>query len=670
MKYAEVLLTRKVGDDMDSLTYEVPEELDIKHGQGVKVPLRGRSVYGIVLSTHNKKPKFRTQKIKEITNPIPLLKETQITLLKWISDYYFCPKHKTLRLLITPRMVENKPFRKNKKTDQESSKKIVHKSEKKLTPDQEKVVKTILTSTKKSHLIHGITGSGKTEVYVHLAKEMISKNKQVILLVPEISLTPQMIEYFENALQIKTAVIHSKLSEGERYRAWTDIWTGEAKLVLGSRSAIFAPTKELGLIIIDEEHETSYKQDQAPRYNAHKVAEKLIKLNKSAKLVLGSATPSIESTERLKDTTLRLHERIGASILPEIEIVDLRDEFHKKNFSIFSDRLREELTTVLNKKEQAILFLNRRGAASSIVCRDCGYIEKCPTCDIPFTYHKSTLSSPSLICHHCGLIGKMNETCPNCNGINIRFLGIGTQKIEADIQREFAASFPKLRVLRADKDTTSTKHGFEDIYRAFRNHEADILIGTQMVAKGLHLPKVNLVGVVLADIGLNIPDFRTSERNFQLLTQVSGRAGRSGKDGKVIIQTYNPDNLALRFAAAADTEGFEKYEITQRKLLSNPPFSSLAKLLVSDKSQKMCKEKAEKLEDQIWKIVREEGYKDEIDINTYPAYLLRLHGKYRFITLIKDRTNSGIIHKILEKLPKEYIMDSSIKIDIDPIAIT
>ncbi|MBT7736972.1 primosomal protein N', partial [Candidatus Peregrinibacteria bacterium] len=467
-------------------------------------------------------------------------------------------------------------------------------------------------------------------------------------------------------LKVKTAVIHSKLSEGERFKAWEDIWKNEAKLIIGSRSSIFAPFQDLGLIIIDEEHENSYKQDKAPRYSVHQIAEKFQEINPKIKVVLGSATPSVSSTELYKESTSFLHERIGDSTLPEVEIVDLRDEFKKKNYSIFSDKLKEELAKVLEKKEQAILFLNRRGSASSVVCRDCGHIEKCAACEIPLTYHSKTLGRPSLICHHCGLITSPPDNCPECKGHNIRFLGIGTQRIEEDLLKEF----PGVKVLRADRDTTSTKHGFEDIYQSFKKHEADVLVGTQMIAKGLHLPKVNLVGIVLADIGINIPDFHTAENAFQLITQVSGRAGRSGTQGKVIIQTYNPEHLSLTFAKNHDYNEFFKYEITQRKLLKNPPFSKLAKLLVVNPSLNQAKSKAEKIEDALWKIVREEGLKDEIQINSYPAYLMRLHNKYRHIVLIKDTSNSDLIHKLLEKLPKEYIMDQDLRIDIDPIAIT
>ncbi|MBT4917137.1 primosomal protein N', partial [Candidatus Peregrinibacteria bacterium] len=500
MKYAEVLLPQKISEDFETLTYSIPEEITAQSGQSVKVLLRNKPHIGIIINIHEEKPKFKTFSIKEILEEKPLLNELQLKTLKWMSKYYFCPKFKILKLFIPKRNLARKPFRKRKTEDSDQKNES---KKKELTKMQAETVKTILKDTASNKfLIHGITGSGKTEIYTNLSKNYIDQGKQVLMLVPEISLTPQMIEYFENTLKVKTAVIHSKLSEGERFKAWEDIWKNEAKLIIGSRSSIFAPFQDLGLIIIDEEHENSYKQDKAPRYSVHQIAEKFQEINPKIKVVLGSATPSVSSTELYKESTSFLHERIGDSTLPEVEIVDLRDEFKKKNYSIFSDKLKEELAKVLEKKEQAILFLNRRGSASSVVCRDCGHIEKCAACEIPLTYHSKTLGRPSLICHHCGLITSPPDNCPECKGHNIRFLGIGTQRIEEDLLKEF----PGVKVLRADRDTTSTKHGFEDIYQSFKKHEADVLVGTQMIAKGLHLPKVNLVGIVLADIGINIPD--------------------------------------------------------------------------------------------------------------------------------------------------------------------
>ncbi len=663
--YADILFQQKVGEK-DTLTYEVPE--NAKKGQVVKVKMRGKEKFGIIWELSEKKPSFKTL-LAETAEDTPLLSENQIEIINWMSKYYFPPLFKVLKLFIPKRNLERKEVRsKPKELDQ-----IIRSEKLVLTDEQQKAVDTVLKSKKSqtrhsvnSFLIHGVTGSGKTEVYSRIAKESIKNKKQVLFLVPEISLTPQMINYFEQSTGITATVINSKLSEGERYRAWESIWKNEAKLIIGSRSAIFAPFQSLDLIIIDEEHEHSYKQDNSPRYTTHKIAEKIQQLSKNTKIVLGSATPSIETAEILKDSTIKLQNRIGNKTLPEIELVDLREEFQKGNYSIFSDRLRAELTQTLASKQQAILFLNRRGSASSIVCRDCGLKVECDACELPMTFHSKTLQNPSLICHHCGKITPPPEKCPNCKGINIKFLGIGTQKIESEVLKEF----PQARVLRADKDTTSTKHGFHDIYKAFKNHKADILIGTQMIAKGLHLPKVNLVGVVLSDIGLNIPDFRTTERNFQLMTQVSGRAGRGKEPGKVIIQTYSPENTSLLYAKSNNYAEFFNFERTQRKILSYPPFGKLTKIVIEEKSLQKCKDSADKLEKNLWKIAGEQNVTEDLEINVYPAYITRLRDKYRYIILIKSKSEKEIIHKILEKLGKEDIMNPGIKIDIDPITTT
>lgn len=659
MQYAEVIFQQKTGPDKDTLTYSLPEGEVFRVGQSVLVSLRMKKKNGMIWKIHSEKPSFATQEVLQLNATHPLLTSQQIKLIEWISTYYFSPVYKILKLFIPKRIFEQKPIRKGKTKEKEQ---IIRSQNLNHTEDQLKTIKNIIESNKNTFLIHGITGSGKTEVYTQLAYNYLEQNKQVLILVPEISLTPQIIDYFEKSLGKEATVIHSKKSEGERYQAWENIWNGEAKLVIGSRSAIFSPFQNLGLIIMDEEHENSYKQDNSPRYSTHSIIEKMQEANPELKWVLGSATPNVETAEKLKDDTIKLTERIGTATLPEVSIVDLRDEFKKGNHSIFSEILEKELRATLANKSQAILFINRRGSASSVVCRDCGYRVDCQHCELPMTYHQSTFNQGSLICHHCGHISTPPATCPTCHGANIRFLGIGTQRIEAEIKK----LLPEARVLRADKDTTSEKEGFRKIYQALKNHEADILIGTQMIAKGLHLPKVQLVGVVLADIGLNIPNFKSSERNFQLMTQVAGRAGRGLLEGKVIIQTYNPENIALLCAQKHDYESFFTYERQQRKLLHNPPFGRLAMLTITDPSQKKVKEKTEELENRLWKIARESQSTEGLEINSYPAYLMKLKNKYRYNILIKSKNTEDLIHKLLEKLPKADIINPDIKIDIDP----
>lgn len=659
--YAQIAFQQKIGD-RETLTYKIPQELEgkVKAGHLVAVPLRKAIKTGLVWSISKQEPNFKTIEINGMIDKDPLLTEPQIALANFISEYYFAPPYKVLKLFVPARIFKGKAMRVKKTEEKIPSKKEL----KTLSPDQ----KTALDAPLNKFLIHGITGSGKTEIYLHLAKKELEKGNQVIILVPEISLTPQTVEYFESRLQIKAAVIHSRLSEGEKYKTWLDIHTCKKNLVIGSRSAIFSPFTKLSLIIIDEEHEYSYKQDQSPRYTTMTVAEKMQELADQTeatkiKIVLGSATPSIETREKFADATIELNERIGNAKLPTIKLVDMREEFRKGNKSIFSDLLHAKIEQTLAENKQVILFLNRRGSASSIVCRDCGYRLKCDDCDISMTYHAKTLGKPVVICHHCGAVGKIPINCPNCKSVNIRYLGIGTERIEEETKK----LFKNAKVLRADRDTTSHKNSFEQIYCSFKNHEADILIGTQMIGKGLHIPNVKLVGVILADIGLNIPDFKSSERNFQLLTQVAGRAGRAdipNELGEVIIQTYSPEHFALQATENQDYDKFFNIERSQRKLLNYPPFTNLAKLSIENESFLKAKSKAEEVEKELkHQLSQNETLKNEIqEITSYPAFIMRLHKKFRYRILIKGKNPSALISKL-----DQSILDQ-IKIDIDPIS--
>lgn len=655
--FAEILIPQKIGVGNDLLTYEVPSDSQAQIGMSVKVPLRNKVVFGIIWNLHHIPPSFKTLPIKELL--LPLLGPGQIKLIDWFSHYYFHPRHLLLKTFIPKRVLENKEFKgKKAKEDQ-----IIRSQAKNLSKEQEEALEKVKTSMENKFLIHGITGSGKTEIYTRLAAQQIEKNGQILIMVPEIALTPQNIDYFQKTLGLKAEVIHSRIAEGEKYATWKRIHSGQSKLIIGSRSAIFSPFQNLQLIIIDEEHENSYKQDTAPRYKAHTVAEKLLDIFPKCKLVLGSATPSIETATKYAESTIHLHSRIGTSTLPEIEIVDLRTEFKKGNYSIFSETLQEAIKQSLEKKEQVILFLNRRGSASSIVCRDCGFTEKCTDCDLPLTYHEKNFHKSLLICHHCGKVYTPAPTCKNCQSANIRFLGIGTERIESEVKK----LFPEAKTLRADKDTTGKKDSFKKIYDSFKKQEANILIGTQMIAKGLHLPQVNLVGVIVADIGLNIPDFRSAERNFQLLTQVAGRSGRDSQSGKVIIQTYNPSNFTLLCAQKHDYEGFYKYESTQRKILKNPPFSTLAKIVIQKTQLPTCEQTAKKILNLLQQISRDKQLEKDFEINCYPAFIAKLRGKYQYFILIKALQQEHPPHDLLAFLPEEYIIDEEIKIDIDPI---
>ncbi len=413
-----------------------------------------------------------------------------------------------------------------------------------LLPDQQTACKKITAATgQETFLIHGVTGSGKTEIYLQTIEAKLKEGKEAIVLVPEISLTPQMVERFKSRFGSEVAVLHSALSSGEKYDEWRKIERKEARVVVGARSAVFAPFENLGIIIIDEEHEASYKQEDNPRYHARDVA--IWRATKyQCPVVLGSATPSLESFARAKKgvyTLIELPSRVNDRAMPEVSVVDMREELRKENRTEFSTELLEKIKDRIAKKEQTVLMLNRRGYSSFVMCRDCGYVVECPNCDISLTYHQS---SNQMKCHYCGHEERVPQKMSELRGEHIRYFGTGTQKVEESLTK----LIPEARVIRMDVDTTRTKGAHEKLLKSFRNHEADILLGTQMIAKGLDFPDITLVGVLNADTMLHLPDFRASERTFQLLTQVSGRAGRHERTGEVIVQSYNPEHYSIEFA--------------------------------------------------------------------------------------------------------------------------
>lgn len=638
---------------LNTLKYKVPDELKNKvfKGNYVKVPLRNSSTDGIIVSLSEKKPDYPTKDIKELIYQSPVLQAWQVKLAKWISDYYKCPLNKSIQLFLPPKFYEADEIKdvKNNKLEKKY----------KLTDAQKSALNKIVNTKKKFSLIHGITGSGKTEIYLHLVEKYINIGKQSILVVPEISLTPQMVEYFQRIFGNQVAILHSRLTNKQRALEWLKIYLTDTPIIIGPRSAIFAPVKKLGLIVLDEEHEFSYKQEQSPRYNTLTVIEKIAELT-DVKVLLGSATPSVSTYYNALEKKFELIElsgRIGNAKLPEIEVVDLREEFKKKNYSILSEKLQEKIKGTLNSKKQAILFLNKRGSASAMVCRECGYMEKCNACDVPMTYHKSlplkASKEPSLICHHCGFIKKVPAKCIKCGGTAIKYVGAGTQKVEEEVK----SLFPEARVARVDRDTVSKRGAFADIYKKFKARDIDILVGTQMIGKGLHFPGVNLVGVILADIGLHFPDFRSSERTFQLLTQVAGRAGRSETPGEVIIQTYMPENSAIRFSKNNDYKKFFEYEIEKRKNFGYPPFSKLIKITFLDNNAKKAFLNAQKTYKKL-----KEKIKTGDKINIYPAMIFKLHNKYRWHILLQGDK------------PEIYLKDmefpENCRIDVDPISIS
>ena len=451
----------------------------------------------------------------------------------------------------------------------------------KLTEDQQRVVDEINSSNDKVYLLEGVTGSGKTEVYLTLSEQVLNQGKSVLMLVPEISLTPMMMEFFIRRFKGNVAILHSELTPSEKYDEYRKIARGDCRVVIGARSAIFAPLSNIGLIILDEEHVESYKQDTPPFYHAREVAIMRAKMH-NAKVILGSATPSLESRARAQKNVyhlLLLNNRINNKQLPETTIVNLAD-YHNidRDSYIFSRRLREEIQGVLSRGEQAILLINRRGFSTSVSCRKCGHIFKCPTCDISLTYHKA---DNMLKCHHCDFVMKMPEVCPECGSNYIMKTGFGTERIEEEVNR----LFPEARTLRLDSDSAKIRTKIPSIIEDFRQKKADILIGTQMIAKGHDFPDVTLVGVVLADIGLSMPSFRSNERAFQLITQAVGRSGRKDKKGKAIIQTYIPNNYAITMSARQNYELFYRKEMEYRRMQSYPPYTYLASITLAGKTE-------------------------------------------------------------------------------------
>ena len=422
-----------------------------------------------------------------------------------------------------------------------------------LTPEQKQAVETIERDERTVQLLHGVTGSGKTEIYLTLIAKCLKEGKGSIFLVPEISLTPQMLSQLRARFGKNAAILHSGLSAGERFDEWWRLRTGEAKIAIGARSAIFAPIENLGVIIIDEEHDSSYVSETAPRYNTFDVAHLRAKRN-GCKLVLGSATPSVETYKRAKEgefSLIRLEKRINRRPLPEIIISDMRREVRRGNNSAFSGALKEEMEKCLAEGNQAILFLNRRGYSQTVICKECGYVAKCQSCDVSLTYHRD---EDCLKCHYCGGRYGMLSACPECGGKKLSYAGTGTQRIAYDLQK----LYPHARILRMDNDTTSGKEGHYKILKTFAQKQADILVGTQMIAKGHDFPAVTLVGILDADMSLHFSDYRSGERTFQLLTQVAGRSGRAEEKGKVVLQTFDPENEVLRYATSYDYEGLQK----------------------------------------------------------------------------------------------------------------
>lgn len=514
-------------------------------------------------------------------------------------------------------------------------------------------------------LLHGITGSGKTEVYLQLIGHCINMGKQAIVLVPEISLTPQMVNRFKGRFGEDVAVIHSRLSLGERFDQWRLVRDGKTKVVVGARSAVFAPFDNLGLVIIDEEHESSYKSEIVPKYHAADIARQRC-IIENAVLLHGSATPSVETYYRAKTgeiELLEMNKRANNMLLPEVRIIDMRDELNAGNRSVFSRCLKDEIRKNIDNGQQTIVFLNRRGYATFILCRNCGYVLKCPYCDVSLTYHSH---EERIICHYCGYTVKNPESCPKCKSNHIRNFGTGTQRIEEEIKKQFEGC----TVIRMDLDTTTGKNSYEEILRNFRDNNINVMVGTQMIAKGHDFPNVTLVGVLAADSILNAGDFKAAERTFQLLTQVAGRAGRGTIPGRVIIQTYNTDNYSIVCACEQDYISFYNNEILVREKLLYPPFTHLASLILSGINDKQVLNRALFVKNELCKHFKDDGSKKQI-LGPLRAPLSKIKNKYRWRIVIKCEESDKLID-VLTKVSDSYYSNSAknsvaLSVDINPV---
>ncbi len=522
-----------------------------------------------------------------------------------------------------------------------------------LTNDQQKVVDTVLSTFGEpiTYLLHGVTGSGKTEVYMELIEWCLKHDKTSIVLVPEISLTPQMVDRFKSRFKESIAILHSRLSEGEKYDEYRKIAKGEVKIVIGARSAVFAPLKNIGLFVIDEEHTSSYKQDNNPKYNAIDIAIERSKYHNST-VILGSATPNLESyAKSLKGIyhLVKLPNRVGNRTLPKVEIIDMNKE--KKKGTYFSSKLIELINDRLAKKEQIILLLNRRGYSSFITCSNCGHVEKCPNCDITLTYHKS---SNMLRCHYCGYANKHSEICPKCHEHSMKNLGVGTEKIEEELHKLFDC-----RVVRMDFDTTSKKGAHARIINDFKDYKYDILLGTQMIAKGLDFANVTLVGVINADTSLMIPSYKSSENTFQLLCQVSGRSGRGDKKGEVIIQSFNPNHYAIALAKDHNYLEFFKEEMQIRRQLGYPPYYYLVSIKVISSSYDIAKDESNKVANKL-----KNELANSIVLGPTVSNAFKVNNTYRFNIIIKYK-KEDMLYPVLNQIIDYYKSNSKVKIDID-----
>lgn len=646
-RYVEILFNLPL---KQRFTYRNPVPDENLTGRRVEAPFGNRRITGWAAADRDDPPPG-VENLREAGRVIdrePLFGDRELDLARWTADLYFCSEGEALAAML--------PSGRREKLSPGDSAPLVLSDPPVLTEEQNRAATSVIGDANGLFYLYGVTGSGKTEVYLSAARHFINQGRGVIYLVPEITLTHELITLVDSRFSGRFAVLHSRLTPSRRLAEWRKILSGEALFVLGARSAVFAPVCDLGLLIIDEEHETSYKSGATPRYHARQVAMKRCR-QEGATLVMGSATPSLEAWTLMEEGKLRkleLKNRVSGGSLPEITIVDMKNES-----SLFSGELVEAIHRVRQQGGQTVLFLNRRGFSYFFSCRSCQYILTCESCSVPMTWHKGR---GVLVCHYCGRTAPPVTVCPQCASVDVGYMGFGTEGVESELAR----IFPDYRILRLDTDVAEeSRERTGEILSAFRKGEGDILLGTQMVAKGLNFPKVRLAGIVMADTSLSLPDFRAEERTFSLITQVAGRAGRFGPGGRVIIQTLRPDTAAVRCAAAHDPEGFYSREQHFRRELRFPPYCRLFRLVFRSVDRDAARASAA---DFAGRLRKGEGGFDLMGPAECPIH--RIHGKYRWQLLIRslDFTRT---HRALGKTLADFRPDRNvhIEVDIDPLAL-
>jgi len=632
--YAEVAVEAGRSLDRETYSYQVPDGMDVRPGHQVTVPFGRRASYGFVVSLGTEDPGVETKPITTVGGD-PLLLPHQVALARLVADHYWVPLIECLRAMLPPRIRKSASSGSGPSSRQRRHSRLLELANMvtvpaiapELTAEQSAALEVV--GSNQLTLLHGVIASGKTEVYLAAAEQALAGGLRVLLLVPDISLTPQLVERVRTRLKAPIAILHSQLTELERAQQWWRTRRGEAEVVLGSRSAVFAPIPRLGLICLDEEGTASYKQDRTPRYETGWVARRLAGLT-GARLVAGSATPSVvtyHDATRGELALAKLTRRVRGHDA-EVELVDMRDEAAAGNRQPLSRRLLEVVNRTLENEEQVILYLNRRGMSTFVLCRDCGRSVQCLGCSVALVQHAEI---DGLVCHYCGYSRAMPSVCDHCGSRNIRGLGMGTQRLESMVKK----LWPRARVLRLDSDAAKGPDSYFDIWEAFSERRADILVGTQMVTRGLDLPAVTCVGVVDADLPLHFPDYRSAENTFALVVQVAGRAGRDGREARVVVQTSNPEHYSLRCAAAGDYEGFYAAELPSRKAFTFPPFAELAVLTRTDADDARAATVAREAAEELASGLLREGIEGIRVMGPSPAFIHRLRGDYRWQVTLK-----------------------------------